>query len=113
LIVAADVRPNEIDNVHLGQEVDLRLPAFNARTTPSINGRVQTVSADQRVNEQSGESFYAIEISLDETALDHVIDKAELLPGMPVEAYLQTEVRTPISYLTKPLTDQFARAFRD
>ena len=113
LIVAVEVTPNEIDSVHLGQEVDVRFPAFNARTTPSISGYVQTISADRRVDDQSGESFYAVEISLDEPALDAAIDKAELLPGMPVEAYLRTEMRTPISYLTKPLTDQIARAMRE
>ena len=31
---------------------------------------------------------------------------------MPVEAYLRTDDRTPISYLTKPLTDYFGRAMR-
>ncbi|MEM9625032.1 MAG: HlyD family type I secretion periplasmic adaptor subunit [Pseudomonadota bacterium] len=113
LIVAVEVTPNEIDSVHLGQEVDVRFPAFNAHTTPSISGHVHTISADRRVDDQSGESFYAVEISLDEPELDEAINKAELLPGMPVEAYLRTEVRTPISYLTKPLTDQIARAMRE
>lgn len=113
LIVAVEVTPNEIDSVHLGQEVDVRFPALNARTTPSISGHVQNISADRRVDDQSGESFYAIEIGLDESELVEAIDMAELLPGMPVEAFLQTEVRTPISYLTKPLTDQVARAMRE
>lgn len=113
LIVAVEVTPIEIDSVHLGQDVDVRFPAFNARTTPSVSGRVQAISADRRLDDQSDESFYAVEIALDEKDVDQVIDKADLLPGMPVEAYLQTESRTPISYLTKPLTDQIARAMRE
>ncbi len=113
LIVAVEVTPIEIDSVYLGQEVDVRFPAFNARTTPSVSGRVQAISADRRLDGQSGESFYAVEITLDERDVDQAIDRTELLPGMPVEAYLQTESRTPISYLTKPLTDQVARAMRE
>ncbi|MGH1479815.1 MAG: hypothetical protein ACRBM6_14055 [Geminicoccales bacterium] len=71
------------------------------------------MGTDRRLDGQSGESFYAVEIALDERDVDQAIDRAELLPGMPVEAYLQTESRTPISYLTKPLTDQVARAMRE
>lgn len=37
----------------------------------------------------------------------------EILPGMPVEAFLKTDDRTPLSYLTKPLTDYFGRALRE
>jgi multidrug efflux pump subunit AcrA (membrane-fusion protein) len=36
-----------------------------------------------------------------------------LLPGMPVETFLRTEDRTPLSYLTQPLTVYFQRAFRE
>lgn len=113
LIVAVEVTPTEIDNVHLGQEAEVRFPAFNMRTTPSISGAVQSVAADRRVDDHSGESFYAIEIALDEQALGDAIDKTALLSGMPVEAYIQTESRTPLSYLIKPLTDQLARALRE
>jgi HlyD family secretion protein len=37
----------------------------------------------------------------------------KLLPGMPVEAYLSTDQRTAMSYLSKPFADQFNRAFRE
>jgi len=35
------------------------------------------------------------------------------LPGMPVDAFLKTESRSPASYVTRPITDFFAKAFRD
>ena len=37
----------------------------------------------------------------------------ELRSGMPVEVYIETGSRPVLSYLTKPLRDQFVRAFRD
>jgi HlyD family secretion protein len=37
----------------------------------------------------------------------------KLIPGMPVEAFVQTGERTVMSYLIKPLQDQFTRAFRE
>ena len=36
-----------------------------------------------------------------------------LLPGMPVEAFIQTANRTPLAYLMKPFTDYFDKAFRE
>ena len=37
----------------------------------------------------------------------------QLVPGMPVEAFMQLGDRSVISYLTKPLTDQIAKAWRE
>jgi membrane fusion protein, type I secretion system len=37
----------------------------------------------------------------------------KLVPGMPVEAFVQTGSRTMGSYLLKPLMDQVARAFKE
>jgi HlyD family secretion protein len=36
-----------------------------------------------------------------------------IVPGMPVEAFIQTHERTPLQYLLKPLRDQVARTFRE
>ncbi|MGO4625296.1 HlyD family type I secretion periplasmic adaptor subunit, partial [Ensifer sp. 2TAB8] len=37
----------------------------------------------------------------------------KLMPGMPVEVFVQTDERTAISYISKPFTDQMMRAFRE
>lgn len=113
LIIDVQVAPTEIDAVYLGQPVDLRFPAANMRTTPSIPGRVETISADRSVNEESGERFFTVEVALADGSLQDVASEFRLLPGMPVEAHIQTESRTPISYLVKPLSDQVARALRE
>ena len=41
------------------------------------------------------------------------IDGNILMPGMPVEALIQTGDRTILSYLIKPLRDQIAHAMRE
>jgi len=41
------------------------------------------------------------------------LGNVKLLPGMPVEAFVQTGERTMLSYLMKPLHDQVMRAFRE
>jgi HlyD family secretion protein len=112
LIVRARIEPIYINQVGPGQAAVLRFPAFNARLTPEIDGIIAKMSADAIRDERTGESYYLAEIGLG----PHVAAKLEgavLLPGMPVEAFIQTGERSPISYLVKPLADYFNKAFRE
>jgi HlyD family secretion protein len=112
LIVRARIEPIHIDQVGAGQPAVLRFAAFNARTTPEVEGEVVKVSADVIQDERTGERYYRTEIMLDEAAKDALADLS-LLPGMPVEAFIRTEERSPISYLVRPFADYFYRAFRE
>lgn len=112
LIVSSRVEAIHVDQVHVGQPATLRFTAFNQRKTPEVFGQVTAVSADVFQDEVTGVNFYRVElIPLTEELVK--IEEHQLLPGMPVEAFLRTEDRTPLSYLTKPLTDYFGRAFRE
>jgi HlyD family secretion protein len=112
LQVEAKVNPQDIDQLQVGQLAVLRFSAFNSRTTPEIDGKVTRVSADTSTDQRTGQSYYTIRIALppENVAL---LGDVRLLPGMPVEAFVQTGDRTVISYLMKPLRDQFMRAFRE
>lgn len=112
LIVSAQVDAIHIDQVHVGQSASLRFPAFNQRITPEVAGRVLSVSADIFQDERTGLAYYRVEVMPLPTELPKLADHA-LVPGMPVETFLKTDERTPLSYLTKPLTDYFGRAFRE
>lgn len=112
LLIAARVDARSIDQVYVGQTTSLRFPAFNQRQTPEIEGHVVNVSADTLTDERTGVSFYRIEILPDQGQIER-LNGQTLLPGMPAESFLRTDLRTPISYLAKPLTDYFAKAFRD
>ena len=75
-------------------------------------GTVRQVSADAFSDEQTGFTFYRAEITLNEGEVARLGDNV-MLPGMPVEAYIRTEDRSPLAYLIKPLMDYFNRAFRE
>jgi HlyD family type I secretion membrane fusion protein len=112
LVVQVRIPTVHIDQVHQGQLVTLNLSAFDQRTTPVITGIVTKVSPDAFTDETTGETYYQAEATPDEAALDELAH-VKLVPGMPVEAFLRTAPRTPLSYLLKPLTDYFTRAFRE
>ncbi|MFA6265454.1 MAG: HlyD family type I secretion periplasmic adaptor subunit [Pseudolabrys sp.] len=112
LQVEARVQPQDIAQVKIGQPAVLRFSAFNSRTTPEIAGEVTRVSADTSTDQRTGASYYTIRVGLPPEELKK-LGELKLLPGMPVEAFVQTGERTVISYLMKPLQDQFMRAFRE
>jgi HlyD family secretion protein len=112
LQVEAKVNPQDIDKLQVGQKTLLRLSAFNQRTTPELNGVVSRVSPDVTTDQRSGQSYYTIRVSMPPEEIARLGD-AKLIPGMPVEAFVQTGERTLLSYLMKPLSDQLMRAFRE
>ncbi len=112
LSVEARINPQDIDKLLIGQKTVLRLTAFNQRTTPELNGEVSRVSADTATDQRTGQAYYTIRISLPPSEVARLGD-VRLIPGMPVEAFVQTGERTMFSYLAKPLSDQFMRAFRE
>lgn len=112
LVIAAQVQPFHIDQIRIGQPVRLVFSAFPARTTPELTGHITVVSADALTDQNTQMSYYRAEIVPDEGEIDK-LDGLTLIPGMPVEAFIRTDERTPLAYLLKPFTDYFARAFRE
>ena len=112
LQVEAKVNPQDIDKLQVGQKTLLRLSAFNQRTTPELNGVVTRVSPDTTTDQRTGQSYYTIRVSMPSAEIARLGD-VKLIPGMPVEAFVQTGDRTLLSYLIKPLNDQLMRAFRE
>jgi HlyD family secretion protein len=112
LTVEVKIAPQERDQVGIGQKAVLRLSAFNQQTTPELNGEVTMVSADISQDQKTGISFYTVKIALPEAEIAR-LGGLKLVPGMPVESFIQTGERTAISYLVKPAADQITRAWRE
>jgi len=112
LIVEAQIRPMDIDQLGPGQQARIRFPSFDQRTTPELAARLLTVSADLNEDERTGQSYYTARLVIEEDELLRLGEQA-LVPGMPVEVFLKTDDRTVLSYLVKPVTDQIAHAMRE
>lgn len=112
LVIATKIPAIHIDQVHIGQEAKLRFSAFDMRTTPEILGEVTKISPDIFTDEATGATFYTAEILPYDDEMPK-LDGLDILPGMPVEAFIKTDERTPLQYLIKPLADYFNKAFRE
>jgi HlyD family type I secretion membrane fusion protein len=106
------VRPEDIENVYKGQHARIVLSGVIRRTFPDLRGVVRRVSADTKADEKSGEKYYevVVEIEANQMAL---LGGVEIIPGMPVQVFLKTNLRKPIAYLTDPITAYFDKSFRE
>lgn len=112
LVITSRIDPTNIDQVHVGQPVTMRFPAFDRRTTPELFGKVVKLSADAFTDDATRRAYYRVEIAPNPSEMAK-LGTLKILPGMPVESFIRTANRTPLSYLLKPVADYFKKAFRE
>ncbi|HYI85620.1 MAG TPA: HlyD family type I secretion periplasmic adaptor subunit, partial [Burkholderiales bacterium] len=111
LIVEARIRPEDVNHVRQGTEADIRLTAYQSRTTPLVAGAVLYVSGDRLVDQQSGQPYYIVHIDVPEKSL--VASSQKLQAGMPAEVFIRTDNRSALDYLLAPVTSYLRRAMRE
>lgn len=109
--LSADVRiaPQDIDQVQVGQRAMVLFPTLNRRQTPNLAGEIEVVSADRLVDTATNVPYYLARVKILEGSAEK-LGQFTLKPGLPLEVHIQTGSRSALSYLLKPLTDQFKRA---
>jgi HlyD family type I secretion membrane fusion protein len=111
LVVDVRVDPRDIDVVYPGMPAQVRLTAFNARTTPTVPGTLNAVSADRMSDEVTGAPYFSAQVVLDEAR--SALDPRRLKAGMQAEVFLVTSERSALDYLVEPLIRSFNRAGRE
>jgi len=112
LVTEARIRTEDINQVHRGQEADIRFTAFRARTTQLVHGKVIYVSADRLVDRATNVPYYTALVEADPASLSSA-GELKLLAGMPAEIYVKGAERTPLQYLAEPVTQVMRRAARE
>lgn len=112
LVIRVHIRPTDIDQVAKDSEAHVRFTALNLRTTPELTGVVSQVAADSSVDQGSGIAYYTAIVTISDAEF-RKLGSARISVGMPVEVFVQTEERTILQYIIRPLSDQFRRALRE
>ncbi|WP_442969922.1 HlyD family type I secretion periplasmic adaptor subunit [Roseibium sp. Sym1] len=114
LVVSAAVMPQDINKVAKGNPASLVIGAFDQKVVPRLEGTVSFLSADLKMDQATGMSFYEVRVDLDDSAADLLSGRdLTLQPGMPSEVFIQTGERTMAEYLLDPLTKQLRKTFRE
>ncbi|MFG1479303.1 HlyD family type I secretion periplasmic adaptor subunit [Xanthobacter sp. V4C-4] len=112
LVVDAQVPVQDIDRLEKDNEVEVKFPAFHARSTPLVLGRLQSVSRDRLMNETTHEPYFLARVAVADTDIPADL-KARLRPGMNAEVVFSTGDRSVLSFLVRPFTDAMSHAFTE
>ena len=109
VVAEAEIKPEEIEHLRVGQTARVIATGFNPRETQAMDGRIDIISADRITDPRNGQAYYKIEVTL---TADREGGKllAKLTPGMPVEVVVPVKPRTALEYLTEPLRTSFRKA---
>lgn len=112
LVIEATLRPTDREEVYVGQAARVRVGALNVRSRPMLEGKVVNVAADALTDATSGVVSYKTELELVST-IEVAPYLSSLLPGMPVEVFVETGERTFAEYLLQPIMLRMHRAFKE
>jgi HlyD family secretion protein len=112
LLLEAHIRPEDINNVRLGQHARIRFTAFKYRTTALATGTVSYVSGDRLIERTTNLPYYSVMITADAESLHEVGLDFKVQAGMPAEVYIDGATQTPFQYLAEPITSTIRKAGR-
>jgi HlyD family secretion protein len=117
LVIEARLNPQDADDIHVGQEVEVKFPSLHDRTLPVLKGTLTKLSADSFVDDKTGQRYFTAEATVPEATLERLKlaenGQFRLRPGLPAQVLIPLRKRTALQYLTQPLTEAIWRSFRE
>lgn len=117
LIVEAQIRPEDADDLKPGLQGEVRITAFQGRNLPVVQARLRQVSADRFVDQQTGRAYFTAQVEVPPEEIKRLATKQsgqrELRAGLPAEIMIPTRKRTALQYLLEPLNQTLWRSFRE
>jgi HlyD family type I secretion membrane fusion protein len=112
LEIEARLRPQDADEVHVGMTAKVDLSAYKARRLPMLTGTVTYVSPDTLEDQHTGQSYFLVHVMVDRSILKDY-PAARFIPGMPVQAEIQTGAHTALNYFLEPIRDVMHNGMRE
>lgn len=112
LIAETRISTEDIGHVHLGQPVTVKVSAFDFIRYGGIEGELVSISASTFVDED-GRPYYKGKVALEADAVGEGASAQKIIPGMTVQADIQTGERTLLQYLLKPVYVSLDQAFSE
>lgn len=112
MVVIAEVKPQDIGQVVVGQRADVRVSAFDYATFGTLTGKVDRISATTFAD-QNGRQFYKVRVRLQRDYFGNDRVKGRIIPGMDVEVDVKTGARSVLAYLLKPVTRTWDSALKE
>ena len=112
LVISAQVRPADLDQVTLGQDTNVIFSSLKQDSAPELDGVVSYISADDLIDPITGSSYFVVEVEIADRQLPK-LNGQSLVAGMPADIFIQTESRSVLDYLLGPLKNTLKKTMRD
>ncbi len=112
LIVESRIMPNDVGHVHVGQSADVKIDSYDSSRFGSIDGTVKQISATTYLDEKNN-PYYRAEITLNQTWVGNNPELMKIIPGMTVQANIETGAKSILAYLLRPISRGFDNAFTE
>lgn len=112
LEVEARVLTKDIGKLKVGQDVLVKVSAFDYARYGGVKGKVKSISATTFLDEKNN-PYYRVFVTLNQTYVGHDTQSNQLAPGMTVQADIITDSKTLLQYLTKPIYIAIQESFRE
>jgi HlyD family type I secretion membrane fusion protein len=113
LVVSAQIKPGDIDQVHPNMRADVTLQAYNSYRVPKIPAEVMSVSADAITNKEGTQSFFRADLRIAPEELRKLPKGVKLYPGMQASVMIRTDKRTVLSFLIGPIGEIIDKSMRE
>ena len=113
LIAETRIDPKDIADIVIGQEVKISLTAYDPSKFGRIDGKVLSVSADALADQQTGQQYYLVDVSIDGALYEDSGEEVVILPGMVASIDVLSGKRTVLDYFWQPISKTKSRAFRE
>ncbi len=112
LVMELYIKPTDIDKVHVGQKADIKFPSYVDPSARPIEGLITYVSADTVPSPDGKHSYYKALAEITPAGMKAIQEnKFEIVPGMPVSAFIKAGKRSFLSYILLPLQQLAKGAF--
>ena len=109
--VEARVSVAEIENVQKDMAAEIQFITLPSKSTPFVDGHLETVSSNTSVNDKTGEEFYIVNVAFNQDVVQSL--GFEPFLGMPVQVLLKGGRRSVMSYLVDPFRVLIRKAMRE
>jgi len=113
LIVETRINPKDIAEIVIGQDVKISLTAYDPSRYGRIDGKVLSISADAMSDQNTGEQYYQVDVSIGSALYEDDGTEVTILPGMVASIDVLSGKRTVLDYFWQPIAKTKDKALRD
>ena len=112
IIIKANLRPQDITEIKLGQKSKISLSSYDFTVYGSVEGFVDKIARNTTTSD-NGDVFYAVWIKSKSLKLSKSDVKPVIFPGMTAQIEIIGKKRSILEYVMKPVLETKAKAFTE